>query len=356
MAVSFQAWLAEANPTEVIKKLESTQVWVRKSVILIGLLTAGTTIISLLLNQTEWRGLNLVFPFALIIIALYHAMEPFKFLFWFGGGTVYYQGLPNNQLSEMLKLKFADFKADELVKAGIKGVNVWWEVLVLMWLAAFLWFMMMATIPVSLRFAPGAILVLMAALLATFKWPSATHWFKLICSAGIGLFGLIYIGGALFSETKIGQRVGETTESAYTGLAGKTHQFNQVIASKMTVEVSNFKDYNGNGVVDDGERRPVQLPEGCYRIQIGGPSGAPSVLFSNNPNQPTALTGALRMGTDGDMGHRNEESFWVPKGSKVLIGFDTPDRNVKLVDEDGQPSWNFTPVSLTESTDCQKPE
>ncbi len=353
---SFQEWLSVAAESEVIEKMKATREWLRKMTFIGSAAMFAAVAISLLLNQTEWRGLNLVFPFALIIIALYHAIEPFKFLFWFGGGTVYYQGLPNNQLSEMLKLKFADFKADELVKAGIKGVNVWWEALVLMWLASFLWFMMMATIPVSLPFAPGAILVLVAALLTTFKWPSATQWFKRICYLGIGLFGLVWIGGALFSETKIGQRVGETTESAYVGVAGKTHQFDQVIASKMTVEVSNFKDYNGNGVVDDGERRPVKLPEGCYRIQIGGPSGAPSVLFSNSPNQPTALTGALRMGTAGDMGHRNEESFWVPKGSKVLIGFDTPDRNVRLVDDSGQPSWNFTPVSLTESTDCQRPE
>ncbi len=124
MSINFQEWLSSVNPMEAVKKLEETQIWLKRTVFYGTMGVFATIATSLWLNQMEWRGLNLVFPFALIVIALYHAMEPFKFLFWFGGGTVYYQGLPNNQLSEMLRLKFADFKADELVKAGIKGVNV----------------------------------------------------------------------------------------------------------------------------------------------------------------------------------------------------------------------------------------
>ena len=349
MTSSFQEWLSVATESEVIEKLKVTREWLKGVVIRGSVALAVSIVVSLFINQTEWRMLNLVFPFVLIVLAVIHAVDPFKFLISFGGGAAYYQGLSGGQLAEMHKAAPSDSKVGSFISAGIKGVNVWWEVLVLMWLAAFLWFMMMATIPVSLRFAPGAILVLMAALLATFKWPSATHWFKLICSAGIGLFGLIYIGGALFSETKIGQRVGETTESAYTELAGKTYQFQHVVVTERNVDLSNFRDADNDGIVDQDERKPVKVPAGCYQLTISGPQA----IFSAAPNVSQDIGGALRIGFQGDMGYKNGDKISVPEGAQLLAGMVNPVAGSHLVDPNtGAATWRTVDVSFAEATGC----
>jgi hypothetical protein len=216
--------------------------------------------VSIALNGTEARWLNLI-PIALMTaFAVYHAFEPYKFLAWFGFGAVSYGGIPNARIMEVLKLKFPDFELTKFLRAGGQGVKFGWDILAVTWLFFFMWFMVFATVRVEPGPAYFFLFVLMAWGAISIKWPATAPWYKRICMTVTLVFTGLFLYQGLIAKT-----------DWWRELQGANIEVQHIVVSTDPQPLTAFHDRTGNGRMEEGERRIKRVPNGCYSFTATGP-------------------------------------------------------------------------------------
>ena len=185
--INFPDLLLILNQNDVwggVKSLRTAFRWV----FLFTLMALAVLIpLSLAINATDYRAFNLVFLFALAIIGLYHALDPFKWLVFFGFGGVF-NGLPNVQFDRLIPIpgrefQIPDFKLREFMEAGGQGVKFYWDVLVVVWLFFAMWFAVLSTIEVNSAAVWGFMAMLLILGIISIRWSMSRCqlWFKRIC-------------------------------------------------------------------------------------------------------------------------------------------------------------------------------
>jgi hypothetical protein len=258
--------------------------------------------LSIWLNGTEARWLNVVPIFVMAAFTVYHALDPYKFLAWFGYGAVSYGGLPNTRIMEILKLNFPDFEIQKFIAAGGQGVKLGWDLFSVVWLFWFMWFMVLATIPAE----AGPTYMLLAVLLAwgaiSIKWAVGAKWYRRICITITTAFTVLFVWQAFIAKTDVWR----------VATAGPI-VVQQVVVDTAPQPLAHFVDRAYQGSIQGGERQVVNVPDGCYSFSAVGPD----VLFDNHPEFAMALADIIRLN-----GH---DAGWVfpIEGNQVTVSIDS---------------------------------
>lgn len=302
--------------------------------------------LSLIINATDGRGWNLVFLFALAAIGIWHAVDPFKWLTMFGAGVLFFQGIPNAQIGQLIRLNFPDFRIQEFLSAGGRGIKAYWDFLIVVWLFLAMWFSVLATIPVNTSAAYGFAATLLMSGAITLKWPSAQLIYKRTCIFVTTLMMIIwgvltFLGGGAL-EARVRSLFGDVA----TPVLLPSVEADNLVVSTKPVPLSHFVDRNSDGIFQEGERTPVSVKRGGYRFTAKGPDTA----WSHHPGQLYDVAAIIRIN-----GNDSKHDFCVEKDGPVKVSFDPSFGSGRLIDT-GPGGYEVVNITLhpTRMADCKR--